>query len=305
VTTRRQYSPQFREYAVWSVLDSGRPASEVAGSLGVSPDTLRRWVRQHRAAAREVNGEVSTTEGASPNGTARADAASFELRPAPLAGHQVSDQPRAAPVDKTPPQGDSKPRSVADVVTYVIDGPDDLFEGMKSISLRLRMMLLLLAWAASVLASTLVEVGPMVHELAVTAHVLSLVVAFGSVVVVDWHGLLWLARRRGLHESTRIAAAVSPLIWIGLVGLLASGALLSPDLSSPLTWVKLTFVLVVALNGAMTSTTAELLRELPPSRSAALLPRRVRTRIFVTATVSQIAWWAAIVIGFVNASKAG
>ena len=131
---------------------------------------------------------------------------------------------------------------------------------------------------------------------------LSLVVSFGAVLVIDWHGLLWLAGRRGLTESTRLAAGVGPLIWGGLAGLMATGALLHPDLSSPLTVTKLVLVLAVAWNGAAMSPLRRRLARLPAYVKPADLPRR-DWRLMMTATViSQVGWFGAIVIGFVNSS---
>lgn len=45
---RRKFSPEFREEAVQEVLNSGRPAAEVARSLGINEGTLGNWVKLHR-----------------------------------------------------------------------------------------------------------------------------------------------------------------------------------------------------------------------------------------------------------------
>jgi hypothetical protein len=133
-------------------------------------------------------------------------------------------------------------------------------------------------------------------------HVLSLVVSFGAVLVIDWHGLLWLVGRRGLTESTRLAAGAGPLIWFGLSGLIVSGALLHPDLSSPSTVTKLVLVLAVAWNGAAMSELRRRLAQLPPYVTPGGLPRR-DWRLMMGATVlSQTGWWGAILIGFANVS---
>jgi len=106
-----------------------------------------------------------------------------------------------------------------------------------------------LAWGASASVSALVSPSEALGQVALSLHVLALAVGFGAVIVVDWHALLWLMGARGLRESARLAAAARPLIWLGLAGLLVSGAMLEPDLGSGLTWVKLSCVLVIALNG--------------------------------------------------------
>jgi hypothetical protein len=69
------------------------------------------------------------------------------------------------------------------------------------------------------------------------------------VLALDWWGLQWLLRRRTLPEVAHLSGGTHQLVWIGLGGLVLSGVLLSPDVDSPLTQLKLGLVLVVALNG--------------------------------------------------------
>jgi len=162
------------------------------------------------------------------------------------------------------------------------------------------MVVVVAAWGASVLVAWAVTPSQAVRVVAIVVHLLSLAVGFGAVIMMDWHGLLWLARRRGLAESARLAAAAGPLIWAGWAGLLASGSFLEPDLTSARTWVKLLLVLVIGLNGVAVSTIAVVLRVLPPSVSPKDVPASLRFRIAVSTVTSQIGWWVAIVIGFIT-----
>ncbi len=51
--TRPPYPPEFRTEAVKAVRTSGRPLTQVARELGVSPQTLASWVAQVQVDAAE------------------------------------------------------------------------------------------------------------------------------------------------------------------------------------------------------------------------------------------------------------
>ncbi|WP_327418043.1 hypothetical protein [Streptomyces sp. NBC_01233] len=75
-----------------------------------------------------------------------------------------------------------------------------------------------------------------------------------------------------------------------------AGAFLDPDLSSPLTCVKLGLVLVLSLNGVQASA----LRHRLAAVDGGPVSRALVIRGAVTASVSQAAWWGAVAIGFLN-----
>ncbi|WP_445153594.1 hypothetical protein ACTWLI_09100 [Arthrobacter sp. Hor0625] len=158
-----------------------------------------------------------------------------------------------------------------------------------------------LAWLLSVALSTAVRVGGYEHNLADVLHILSLVVAFGAILLVDWHGLLWLLGRRTLADIIRLDGAATPLIWGGLAGMLATGVFLNPHLDNPMTDLKLAAVLVLSLNGIMLIPLMRRLAHLPPDTPFGGLTVGQRVHLLVCLAVSQACWWTAIVIGFINA----
>lgn len=54
------YAPEFRAEAVRLIRDGGRKISEVARNLGVSVETLRKWLRQEEIDAGDREGLTSS-----------------------------------------------------------------------------------------------------------------------------------------------------------------------------------------------------------------------------------------------------
>ncbi|MBZ4318425.1 hypothetical protein [Streptomyces huiliensis] len=156
------------------------------------------------------------------------------------------------------------------------------------------------AWSAAVWISAHLRADASLHSAALFAHLATLVLGFGAVLVADYYGLLWLTGRMALTEALDGAARLHTPIWAGLTGLVGSGMLLHPDTSSTLTRVKLVMVLVLSLNGLQ----AGLLNR----RAAGLRPSEQPSRRFLawgagTALVSQLCWWGAVIVGFRNSQR--
>ena len=131
-------------------------------------------------------------------------------------------------------------------------------------------------------------------------HIASLVAGLGSVLAVDWLAVLWLTRRRPLASVLDTACALQTPIWAGLGGLTVTGLFLRPDLGSPLTLVKLGLVLAVTLNGLHAHRLGQLLERF---RHQDAVPRRLLARSAAVAGISQLGWWGATLIGFVNSQS--
>lgn len=138
-----------------------------------------------------------------------------------------------------------------------------------------------------------VRADPVLYEVALFVHLGCLVLGFGAVLTVDWVALQWARGQRNLADVLHAADQVHLPIWLGYAGLVLSGVLLAPDLTSPVTQLKLSLVVVIGWNGLAASWLQRHLRERP--RGLAL------GASLLCASVSQCAWWGAAVIGFVNA----
>ncbi|MFD1211070.1 hypothetical protein ACFQ36_03305 [Arthrobacter sp. GCM10027362] len=159
-----------------------------------------------------------------------------------------------------------------------------------------------LAWLMSVSVGALVDCGPVLHRVGLACHIIALVLSFGAILIVDWVGLLWLLGKRDIHDTRRLEAAAQPLIWGGLAVLLASGAMIKPDITNPLTQAKLLCVLILMLNGIALAPAMRRLRALPAGTHFRSVAVRLRIRILTALSISQCCWWTAIIVGLVNST---
>jgi hypothetical protein len=146
-----------------------------------------------------------------------------------------------------------------------------------------------LCWAAVLAAAGPQRPSPLIHDLALFAHLGSMVAGFGAVLMVDWAGLLWLARRRTLTEVLRTARTAHVPTWAGFAGLLASGLFLGPPAPA-----KALAVLIIGLNGVWAGTLLTAL-DRHPGPPAPLLARSAAATL-----VSQAGWWTALIVGYLT-----
>jgi hypothetical protein len=153
------------------------------------------------------------------------------------------------------------------------------------------------AWFGAVTLAQKVHPSATWHAVALFAHLAALVVGLGAVMVIDWLGLLWVLGRRTFVDVTRTASAVHVLIWAGFTALVLSGVLLEPNTSTALTRLKLALVLVIGINGLH----AHALQSRLHARND--VAPDLLARGAVTAVVSQVGWWAAVGIGYLNTAR--
>lgn len=158
-------------------------------------------------------------------------------------------------------------------------------------------LLICLGLVSCLWVSSHLRADPALHTAALFIHLAALVLGFGAVLVVDWLGVLWLLGRCSLPETLTTAQRLHIPVWAGLAGLVVSGAMLHPDFGSSLTRIKLLLVLVLALNGLQSKVlTHRMSLHASPAPAPLILLWGA-----VTAGVSQVCWWGAVVIGFLNA----
>ena len=158
-------------------------------------------------------------------------------------------------------------------------------------------------WAISIWLSTLLAAPPWLHTTALFVHLASVIIGLGAVLMVEWYGLLWMTEWRSVRDVRQVDLTLRLPIWAGIVGLLASGALLQPDLESPATLVKLGAVLVLSLNGVAITRWSIHLARFPRRMRFSSLPRKAQFSFMSSAVISQLAWWTAVVIGMLNSSS--
>ena len=133
-------------------------------------------------------------------------------------------------------------------------------------------------------------------------HLLSLVIAYGSVMFVDFYGLLWALNKKTKTKMIEVSTTAQVLIWSGLAGLLVSGKFLLPNMSKPLTQLKMFLVLIIICNGV----NLHLVQKAMQSEKLEQfwqLPKKLIFWSIVSITLSQLAWLGACIIGFINTSS--
>lgn len=142
-------------------------------------------------------------------------------------------------------------------------------------------------------ASQVVHPAPLVHDVALFVHLSALILGFGGVLSVDWVAALYMLGKRNFLEMVRAADNAAVPIWVGYAGLVLSGVVLEPHLNSPFTIAKLALVLVIGLNGVVALGAQRAL-----AREADLRWMAIGGS---AAVISQLGWWGATIIGFINA----
>lgn len=131
-------------------------------------------------------------------------------------------------------------------------------------------------------------------------HLVSLVVGFGAVIVIDSFGLVWLLFKSvDLKFLVKVANITQRLIWLGWCGLVFSGIFLitMKGYIDNLTQIKLFLVAMVGLNGVFLHVIKKSMEKYMNSKN---LPAKLQFRIGLSSFISQLGWWGAMLIGFMH-----
>lgn len=163
----------------------------------------------------------------------------------------------------------------------------------------------LLAWYVSVWLGAILSPPVWLHTGALFVHLASTVVGLGAALMAEYAGILWMLGLCPVARVREMERTVTVPAWLGILGLLGSGALLAPHEDQPLTVVKLLAVLVIALNGVGIVRLGAQLERLPAGSAYTGVPVQLKRWSLTTGIISQLAWWTAVVIGMLNASSRG
>jgi len=130
-------------------------------------------------------------------------------------------------------------------------------------------------------------------------HLASLIVGFGSVLVIDTFGLLWMLKKVQISFVMKVAETTQRLIWLGWGGMVFSGLFLitMKGYVDNLTKIKLFFVLLIGINGIFLHILKKAFEKLPENDP---VPNLLKFRMTITTIISQTGWWGALFIGFVH-----
>lgn len=130
-------------------------------------------------------------------------------------------------------------------------------------------------------------------------HLGGLVLGFGSVLVTDLYGLLWLRDRVRFPQVVRVSSVTEKFVWAGWGVMVATGIpllVLKGEVDNLLV-VKLFFVVLIGLNGILLHVLHDRIRGYEQGRD---VPATVLFRLSFALLVSQVAWWGALLIGFLH-----
>jgi hypothetical protein len=130
-------------------------------------------------------------------------------------------------------------------------------------------------------------------------HLSCLVLGFGSVLVTDLYGLLWIRDRVRFTQVISVSGVTEKFIWAGWIGMVAAGIpliILKGEIDNLMT-IKLFFVALIGINGILLHF---LHKKVGIYKKGDHVPNLFMFRLVLSLFVSQLSWWSALLIGFLH-----
>lgn len=137
------------------------------------------------------------------------------------------------------------------------------------------------------------------HTLSIFLTMAGFVIGLGAVTVIDLHGFLGRKSGYWTEATIRTHKVTKPLIWIGMLLVIAGHILLAASGMHITLW-KFVVMGIMILNGCFLSfvVSPELLRRERENRATELLPQNLQTKIVFSFITSFLSWWG-LLLSFV------
>ncbi len=133
-------------------------------------------------------------------------------------------------------------------------------------------------------------------------HLISTIVGFGAVLVIDVWGFLWVINKQKLSQVMSVAKVTQILIWVGFLGLVLSGLFLGAHYDKPRTQLKIGLVILLGINGVYLEYIKRWAKKLGDIKFVNA-PIMFKLQIGMATIVSQVGWWGSVLIGFLTANR--
>ncbi len=130
-------------------------------------------------------------------------------------------------------------------------------------------------------------------------HLSCLVLGFGTVMVTDLYGLLWIKNRVRFTQVISVSGVTEKFIWAGWIGMVVAGIpliFLKGEIDNLMT-IKLFFVALIGINGFVLHF---LHKKVAKYEKGEQVPNLFMFRLTLSLFVSQLCWWGALLIGFLH-----
>lgn len=135
--------------------------------------------------------------------------------------------------------------------------------------------------------------------IALFIHLSGLILGFGSVMVTDLYGLLWVWDRVRFPQVVRVSSVTEYFVWAGWAIMIIAGIplIILKGVIDELMIIKIFFVILIGLNGIPLHM---LHKQVQKYKDGDSVPTLLMFRLAFSLFVSQLGWWGAVLIGFLH-----